>query len=308
MHVDTPDPCQPSYESPIDKEPTPTPAVTDTVLLLPSPAVSRAAMLESDAHTLASDPLRPILLLLLTDAPCPKPRPLALLGAARTGLEVDPDGAFAALKLLGAPTSYDRPSDTLPAPSPAVIAAHKLPPDPVAALHLTVVSPAHALASAPVHPTRPAAVALLPSPPQSGTLKDASPAPPAMLTRPFTTDPRSRSMLIASLKLPALRPVVTVTPRLMPTPPLVRHCVDVSDDHPLHSHADPPTRALPDPSTPPRSCPSTTVGPRCSADPAFIPEPLLNTALSQLQASVLVLTATPAVAVSVTLDTPPFAA
>ena len=303
--LDTLDPCHASYESPIDTDPAPPPAVTATALLSPTPLVRRPRRLVSDTHSLPSPPLAPHRPRGLTPAPNPPPH------TSDTTCLDQPPAPLAAPKLLTDPPSYVNASDTVPIPSPPVSAAPRLPPRPAAALHATHVSPDHTLASNPDPPTRPRIDHTSPSSAAlhtTATPHAPPPRPSPLLAPPCTCIAPPDSRLITALRLPCPALALTLTPRLPPPPRPGRHRIDVSDPHLLTSHAEPPTRPRTDPSRPPRPCPATVTAPLSPATPASPPlvsDTTLSAAAAMLHASVLVLTTTPAVADNARLRPPP---
>ena len=121
------DPCHTSYDSPIDIDPAPHPAVTAPVLLVPIPPAFSTLKLVSDTHSLASHPLGPHRPPGLT--PCPAPiRSPPTHTPAKTCPAHPAAGPFADPTLLTETLSYDADTDTLPPLSPTVSTTFKLKP------------------------------------------------------------------------------------------------------------------------------------------------------------------------------------
>ena len=269
---------------------------------MPIPPAFSTLKLVSDTHSLASHPLGPHRPPGLT--PCPAPiRSPPTHTPAKTCPAHPAAGPFADPTLLTETLSYDADTDTLPPLSPTVSTALRLPPDPVPALHRTRVSPDHSLASAPDPPTRTPTVHTLPSavvPDTITTPQPPSARPSRLLAAPAPCPAPPASKLIPALTLPPTTPAVKLTPMLAPPHRPSKQLIDVSDIHPLRSHADPPIRPRPDTSQPPTPAPATTTDALSPASPGplLLTDSPLTTDLSVLHPAVVELTATPAVAKS----------
>ena len=187
----------------------------------------------SDSHSLASHTLPPTLP--IDDHPAtPRPAPTTVRLA-------DPVAApFIPRSELDRPLSVDMASVALPCRSPAVIRTALVPPSPAPILQRTDVSDSHSLASHPLPPVRPETDApATPIPdPTTVTLDDPVAARFAMAS-PLAC---VRSADIVSVTLPSRSPTVSAASFVPFSPYPTAHRTDVSDSHPLLSHALLPVR------------------------------------------------------------------
>ena len=197
----------------------------------PDPILHRTDV--SDSHSLDSHPL-PAFRAIDDHPASPIPAPATLRLA-------DPVAArFIPRTELEPPPSADTALVVLPCRSPAVTLTALVPPSPDPTPHRTDVSDSHPLLSHTLLPVRPETDApATPIPPPTTVMLADPVAARFALRSPLA---RVESADIACVALPCRRPTVKAASFVPISPYPTAHRTDVSDSHPLLSHALPPVR------------------------------------------------------------------
>ena len=233
----------------------------------------------SDAHPVASHTDPPIP---LTDDHHGRPSPSPATPTMTDSL----DATLTVEMLLDAPASHDRIADTLPSETPPVTAIDRLRFIPWPIWHRIDESDCQPVRS-------------LADPPTCRTCEyDASPMlVPASVTPIDPVDNLLPILLVLilaspsaekpSVTLPSSKPAVSVTLRLIPITPLLKHLVDVSDCHDVASPAVSPVEmpGVWDPTPKLHPC---TVSSIADSDAAFDPSDKLTDTMSTDKISVVV--------------------